>query len=237
MKRAEPLEQEAKSFETRINSLTDTFSQFISRFVSWTRDKEGQLTEELIRLKEDLIRLERKLADLQNAYEAVSHVSQGITPIIGALSATFPPYSTVIAIGGLIFAGVSLAATTGLLVGIGRLAAKRDVAAKIKEKARLEEDIEFVRSAREGLEQTGTESVADFKSALVSMPALAAASRIDASEIKAWLDNGAPENGRPFYLVENSVNNVKSYSSMGEYFQTYARGIQALCTPGIVEKE
>ncbi|QRD85104.1 hypothetical protein F9C07_4156 [Aspergillus flavus] len=97
-------------------------------------------------------------------------------------------------IGGLIIAGLALATTTGHMIRAGKVRA--EIAAKTKEKAQLESDLELVRRSRQAVEQVGLTDLATFKTVIRAIPAAATASSVDATEVKSWLENGAKEEVR-----------------------------------------
>ncbi|KAB8251420.1 hypothetical protein BDV35DRAFT_388394 [Aspergillus flavus] len=124
-------------------------------------------------------------------------------------------------IGGLIIAGLALATTTGHMIRAGKVRA--EIAAKTKEKAQLESDLELVRRSRQAVEQVGLTDLATFKTVIRAIPAAATASSVDATEVKSWLENGAKEEDRPRYMDLNRRKGVRSYNSMASYLRTYGR--------------
>ncbi|OAA39759.1 hypothetical protein NOR_06179 [Metarhizium rileyi] len=184
------LQTESSRVQSEIAQVKTSLSEFIVVFTAWAKDKEGELSEAIRRIKADLLQLENRLADRETKLQAVTHFTQGLAPITSALALAFPPYSSAIAIGGLIFGGMSLATTTALVREIGML--KHAIAQKTKEKEDLGAELEAIRQAREELEETGTASLSLFGDCIKTMPGVSTAAVGDASKILEWLKAGAP---------------------------------------------
>ncbi|TWU75368.1 hypothetical protein ED733_000329 [Metarhizium rileyi] len=202
------LQTESSRVQSEIAQVKTSLSDFIVVFTAWAKDKEGELSEAIRRIKADLLQLENRLADRETKLQAVTHFTQGLAPITSALALAFPPYSSAIAIGGLIFGGMSLATTTALVREIGML--KHAIAQKTKEKEDLGAELEAIRQAREELEETGTASLSLFGDCIKTMPGVSTAAVGDASKILEWLKAGAPAQSRTLYAQLNRDDEVRS---------------------------
>ncbi|RAH69237.1 uncharacterized protein BO66DRAFT_472042 [Aspergillus aculeatinus CBS 121060] len=205
---AATLKTENGRITTQLGTVSTDLQSFISDFIAWARGKEGELSAELARIKRELIELEGKIAELETAAEAIKHVGQGLLPIMEGLAACFPPYGTLIAIGGLIIAGVQLASTTALMIEIAK--AKQQVKDKTRERDQLEADLEQIREAREQVEAMSSADLSSFGSTISSMTSTPSAAETVAQQIKKWLEDGAPENGRPAYMGFRVNHNATS---------------------------
>ncbi|KAB8229931.1 uncharacterized protein BDW43DRAFT_287345 [Aspergillus alliaceus] len=225
---AEDLKQKNTDITSRLTTVGSNLSTFTDEFITWAKDKEGELSRELEKIKRELVDLRGTLAQLETAAEAVNHAAQGLLPIMEGLAAIYPPYGTLIALGGLLIAGVQLATTTALMVRISSV--KQEIVEKTAKQGQLEADLEQVREAREGVEGMVSANLSSFRGTISSMTSTPTASITDAKQILQWLENGAPEDERPPYMSFNIKNSAKSYSSMGGYLREYGRGIQPFCT-------
>ncbi|KAK2750164.1 hypothetical protein FQN57_004660 [Myotisia sp. PD_48] len=192
---AEAIKVDSDGVKSQIEGVKISLGGFAQEFIDWAKGREGELTEAIKRIKAELIQLERRLGERETQLVALTHLTQGIAPMAG-FPAAFPPYSTAIAIGGLLIAGLSLATTTALITEISHL--KAEIARKTREKDELGAELEAIRQAREELEETGAGSISQFGDCIAAMLAVSHAAVDEASKILGWLKDGAPEQVRKF---------------------------------------
>ncbi|CEJ85923.1 hypothetical protein VHEMI03960 [[Torrubiella] hemipterigena] len=228
IKTSEELQSASTGVTDKLTRVTTSLDVFTTEFLQWSEDKEGELTEKIRIIKQQLVSLARQLGEAETSLATMTHLSQGVAPIMTALGAAFPPYSGLIAIGGLLISGLSLAATTALVHRINSL--KSDIAAKTKEKEELGAELEAVRQAREEVEQTQTANISSFGDCIAAMPAVSISTVDEAKSVLSWLKDGADDNNRTLYAQMNLNNNVRSYRAMSTYLQTFASAISPLCS-------
>ncbi|RAL12430.1 uncharacterized protein BO97DRAFT_414214 [Aspergillus homomorphus CBS 101889] len=135
-------------------------------------------------------------------------------------------------------------------------AVRQEIADKTRQRDQLEADLEDIREAREQVQAMSSADLQSFGGTISSMTSTPNATIKDAEDILTWLDNGAPDSGRPSYLTFRTNNNAKSCedpalpvyhlepqstarrltsaaipdASMANYLREYGRGVMPFCT-------
>ncbi|PLB48705.1 hypothetical protein P170DRAFT_509445 [Aspergillus steynii IBT 23096] len=224
IKKASEFEVKAKGIDNRFEGLVQSFSQLVNSFSEWAKDREGELTEKIKKLDDELKALNKKLSALQTAQLSVAAVGAAVLPVTTILSTLFPPFSSIILIGGLIAAGVAIGTSVGLIIAAN--AVKDEIEDKTSEKKNLEKDIEKIRQARQELVLLGNNSLSSFRACVQVLSGYWKFAIRDAKEIETWLEKGAQTADQPQYMKANLNHAVNNYQVMAQYLKEYALGVE-----------
>ncbi|GKZ31386.1 hypothetical protein AbraIFM66950_011932 [Aspergillus brasiliensis] len=189
---------DTNKFEATANDIQEQFSSVKSKFSSF------------------------ELNSIETAQKVMAALAGAAIPIAGALGTFFEPVKPLILLGGLIFAGVALAASIGLLIAAGRV--KNKINEKTFEKEDLEKLLETIRSARQDLQSVQQSGLLSFQACLDVLPQYWSSTVQNAQSIHDWLEKGAETTVRPMYMNLNVEKGVTSYNSTAVYLDKYARG-------------
>ncbi|GKZ24191.1 hypothetical protein AbraIFM66951_004013 [Aspergillus brasiliensis] len=215
-------EATAKDIQEQFTSVKSNFSSFVDTYTTWAEDKEGELTQQIADLEEEIRSLTQELNSIETAQKVMAALAGAAIPIAGALGTFFEPVKPLILLGGLIFAGVALAASIGLLIAAGRV--KNKINEKTFEKEDLEKLLETIRSARQDLQSVQQSGLLSFQACLDVLPQYWSSTVQNAQSIHDWLEKGAETTVRPMYMNLNVEKGVTSYNSTAVYLDKYARG-------------
>ncbi|PWY69096.1 hypothetical protein BO70DRAFT_382634 [Aspergillus heteromorphus CBS 117.55] len=216
-------ERDVIAIEGRFNDLSTSFAKFVGTFSDWAKDREGQITEQIRVVQHELDELNKTLSALNASMTAFKAVCGATWPFTKALAKLMPKFAPFIMIGGLITAGVSVAAIAGLAIAIS--ITEQRIITKTREKTNLQEQLEQIRQTRSELEDFGNASLVDFADAISILAGSWESTAEDAQRIKVWLGEGAVEGKQPEYMRLNTRYNVRKYDAISAYLQYYARGI------------
>ncbi|EHA25169.1 hypothetical protein ASPNIDRAFT_54032 [Aspergillus niger ATCC 1015] len=219
-------EATAKDIQEQYSNVKSKFSSFVETYSTWAEDKEGELTQQIADLEEEIRSLTQELNSIEAAQKVMAALAGAAIPIAGALGTIFEPVKPLILvmqIGGLIFAGVALAASIGLLIAAERV--KNKINQKTFEKEDLEQLLENIRSARQDLQGMQQSGLLSFQACLDVLPQYWNSTVQNAESIHDWLEKGAETTARPMYMNLNVEKGVASYNSTAVYLDNYARGL------------
>ncbi|GLA21004.1 hypothetical protein AnigIFM62618_009978 [Aspergillus niger] len=216
-------EATAKDIKEQYSNVKSKFSSFVETYSTWAEDKEGELTQQIADLEEEIRSLTQELNSIEAAQKVMAALAGAAIPIAGALGTIFEPVKPLILIWGLIFAGVALAASIGLLIAAERV--KNKINQKTFEKEDLEQLLENIRSARQDLQGMQQSGLLSFQACLDVLPQYWNSTVQNAQSIHDWLEKGAETTARPMYMNLNVEKGVASYNSTAVYLDNYARGL------------
>ncbi|PYH71325.1 uncharacterized protein BO88DRAFT_451997 [Aspergillus vadensis CBS 113365] len=212
----------AEDIQEQFSAVKNNFSSFVDTYSTWAEGKEGELTQQIADLEQEIRSLTQELNSLETAEKAMVALAGAALPIAGALGEIFQPVKPLILIGGLIFAGVSLAAALGLYIAAGVV--KNKINQKTYEKQDLEKLLETIRSAHQDLQGMQQSGLLSFQACLDVLPQYWSSTVQNAQSIYDWLEKGG-ETARPVYMNLNVEKGVESYNATAAYLDTYARGL------------
>lgn len=134
----------AEDIQEQFSAVKNNFSSFVDTYSTWAEGKEGELTQQIEDLEQEIRSLTQELNSIETAQKVMVALAGAAIPIANALGTLFEPVKPLILvrdkvpqltllspnklpftkswlgqIGGLIFAGVALAAVLGLYIAAG----------------------------------------------------------------------------------------------------------------------
>ncbi|KAH8104172.1 hypothetical protein DFH11DRAFT_1651645 [Phellopilus nigrolimitatus] len=219
VKDADAFKKSSADMGDSFDGLKDDFSEFVDSFGSWAFNKEGADSKELKQARTELEGLKNKLHKLEHYLLAAGGVVS-VSLLVAKMSGSFAQYAT---IGGLIIAGISVAVAAGL--AIARTSQKKRVAVQQARVDSLDQSISDIKATRDKLEQLGGNYFYIFDKNISFLASIWDHARIDAVEIKEWLEKGEKESARPKYMKISVDETVSVYKTMAGYLYQYADGI------------
>ncbi|KAI1639324.1 hypothetical protein F4809DRAFT_638798 [Biscogniauxia mediterranea] len=217
-------ESTSQDIQQKFETVKTKFASFVETFTSWANGKEGELTDKIEQLVKEIRELNNTLNTIKAAQTSMAALAAAALPAAVALGTVLEPLKPIILIGGLIVAGVSLAASIALIIASERV--QHQINDKTSEKEDLEKELERIRNARQQLQSVQLQKggLPVLQDCIDVLPEYWKCTLRDAQSIHGWLEQGGETQARPMYMSLNVEKGIKSYDSTAAYLEKYSRG-------------